>query len=108
MEDLKLDRRIVDETLEELDFLFIDNKPGRLKVDMSSKLGVGGYGEVCKGELFIALAQQTIRVAVKTLRSDPSKDLRIAYRLLREISAWSNLRHPNILPLISAQRSILH
>ncbi|KAG9004307.1 hypothetical protein FRB94_006810 [Tulasnella sp. JGI-2019a] len=99
-EDLKLDRKIVDETLEELDFLFIDNDPDRLNVDTSSKLGVGGFGEVYQADLFVALAQQTIRVAVKTLRSDPSKDLQVAHRLLREISTWSNLRHPNILSLL--------
>ncbi|KAG8994590.1 hypothetical protein FRB94_009776 [Tulasnella sp. JGI-2019a] len=98
--DLELDRKIVDETLEELDFLFIENTTARLKVDLSSKLGVGGYGEVYQADLFVALARQTIRVAVKTLRSDPSMDLRIAHRLLREISTWSSLRHPNVLSLI--------
>ncbi|KAG9035044.1 hypothetical protein FRB95_012192 [Tulasnella sp. JGI-2019a] len=34
------------------------------------------------------------------MRSDESKDLRVAYRLLREISVWADLRHQNILPLI--------
>ncbi|KAG9026987.1 hypothetical protein FRB95_008218 [Tulasnella sp. JGI-2019a] len=81
-ENLRLDRKILDETLEELDFLFIENTLGRLKIDMSSKLGVGGYGEVHQADLFVALAQQTIQVAVKMLRSDPSKDLRVAYYLV--------------------------
>ncbi|KAG9010804.1 hypothetical protein FRB94_009711 [Tulasnella sp. JGI-2019a] len=96
----KLDRKIVDETLEELDFLFIENDPNRLKIDKSKRLGEGGYGEVYEADLFVALAQQTIRVAVKMLRSDPSKDLRVAHRLLREICVWSDLRHPNVLCLI--------
>ncbi|KAG9011296.1 hypothetical protein FRB93_003098 [Tulasnella sp. JGI-2019a] len=95
-----LDRRAVDEALEELDFLFIDNDPTRLIIDKSAELGTGGSGDVYQGDLFVALAQQTIRVAVKIMRSHESKDLRVAYRLLREISVWADLRHQNILPLI--------
>ncbi|KAG9013217.1 hypothetical protein FRB94_003287 [Tulasnella sp. JGI-2019a] len=99
-ENLKLDRRIVDETLEELDFLFIDNDPTKLVIDKSAPLGAGGAENVYEADLSVALAQQTIRVAVKILRSHATKDLRVAYRLLREISVWADLRHQNILPLI--------
>ncbi|KAG9037441.1 hypothetical protein FRB95_005731 [Tulasnella sp. JGI-2019a] len=101
-EDLQLDRQRVDEALEELDFLFIDTKsdPTKLKTDRSASLGAGGAGDVFQADLFVASAQQTIRVAVKILRSHAAEDLRVAYRLLREISVWADLRHRNILPLI--------
>ncbi|KAG9011290.1 hypothetical protein FRB93_003091 [Tulasnella sp. JGI-2019a] len=79
--DLKLDRRRVDEALEELDFLFVDTEsdPNRLQIDKSASLGAGGAGEVFQADLFVASAQQTIRVAVKILRSHTTKDLRVAY-----------------------------
>ncbi|KAG9013227.1 hypothetical protein FRB94_003297 [Tulasnella sp. JGI-2019a] len=98
-EDLILDRRIVDETLEELDFLFIDNDPTKLIIDKSAPLGAGSAGDVYEADLFVALAQQTIRVAVKIMRSHATNDLQVAYRLLREISVWADLRHQNILPI---------
>ncbi|KAG8990677.1 hypothetical protein FRB94_013183 [Tulasnella sp. JGI-2019a] len=78
-EDIGLGRRIVDETLEELDFLFIDNKSTKLEIDKSARLGTGGAGDVFQADLFVAIAQQTIRVAVKILRSHESKDLRVAH-----------------------------
>ncbi|KAG8988563.1 hypothetical protein FRB93_004054 [Tulasnella sp. JGI-2019a] len=76
-EPLILSREMVDEALDELDFLFIH--PDRLKIDASAGLGGGGYGEVFQADLYVPLAQQSIKVAVKTLRSDPSGDLRVAY-----------------------------
>ncbi|KAG8986991.1 hypothetical protein FRB94_002312, partial [Tulasnella sp. JGI-2019a] len=39
-------------------------------------------------------------VAVKRLRSDETRDLRVAKRFVRELKIWSTLKHPNILPLI--------
>ncbi|KAG8988561.1 hypothetical protein FRB93_004052 [Tulasnella sp. JGI-2019a] len=68
---------MVDESLDELGFLFIH--PDRLKVDTSANLGGGGFVDVFEADLFVPLAQQTIRVAVKTLGSDPPKDFRVAY-----------------------------
>ncbi|KAG9025023.1 hypothetical protein FRB95_010617 [Tulasnella sp. JGI-2019a] len=99
-EDPILDRRIVAETLEELDFLFIDNNPTNLVIDKAAPLGAGGAGDVYQADLFVASAQQTIQVAVKILRSHAAEYLRVAYRLLREISVWAGLRHQNILSLI--------
>ncbi|KAG9037435.1 hypothetical protein FRB95_005725 [Tulasnella sp. JGI-2019a] len=109
-EDLKLTRRRVNEALEELDFLFIDTDrdPTGLVIDTSAKLGTGGAGDVYEAELFVPVAQQTIRVAVKTLRSGGLEDLRVAYRLLREISVWADLRHQNILSLIGFHLSLTH
>ncbi|KAG9011279.1 hypothetical protein FRB93_003080 [Tulasnella sp. JGI-2019a] len=100
-EDPILEQRRVDKALEELDFLFIDTEsdPTRLKIDKSASLGAGGAGDVFQADLFVASVQQTIRVAVKILRSHAT-DLRIPYRLLREISVWADLRHQNILSLI--------
>ncbi|KAG8849037.1 hypothetical protein FRB96_000937 [Tulasnella sp. 330] len=66
----------------------------RLKIDINSELGRGGFGVVRRAHL----NEQV--VAVKILRSDESQDLRVAYRLIREMKVWSKLRHQNILPLI--------
>ncbi|KAG8853668.1 hypothetical protein FRB96_008086 [Tulasnella sp. 330] len=65
-----------------------------IKIDMNSKLGQGGFGVVRPAMLYGQI------VAVKCLRSDESKDIRVANQLVREMKVWSGLRHQNILPLI--------
>ncbi|KAG9035271.1 hypothetical protein FRB95_011566 [Tulasnella sp. JGI-2019a] len=61
---------------------------------MEDELGRGGFGVVRRAQL----GGQT--VAAKILRSDESKDMAVAKRLVREMKIWSGLRHSNILPLI--------
>ncbi|KAG8882012.1 hypothetical protein FRB98_004020 [Tulasnella sp. 332] len=73
---IPLSRRTVDEKPEELDCLFIDSE--RSNIDHSAELGVGEYGRVYQADLYVPLAHQTMRVAVKTLKADTSKDLRLA------------------------------
>ncbi|KAG9037767.1 hypothetical protein FRB95_004053 [Tulasnella sp. JGI-2019a] len=65
-----------------------------IEIDMENELGRGGFGTVRRGRFREQL------VAVKCLRSDESKDIRVAYRLVREMKIWSGIRHKNILPLI--------
>ncbi|KAG8984002.1 hypothetical protein FRB93_006841 [Tulasnella sp. JGI-2019a] len=67
-----------------------------LEIDETSVIGRGGFGVVLYGKL----SGYPSPVAVKRLRSDETQDIRIAKRLVREMKAWSKLRHPNILPLI--------
>ncbi|KAG9025606.1 hypothetical protein FRB95_009969 [Tulasnella sp. JGI-2019a] len=66
----------------------------QLRIDMDNELGRGGFGIVRRAYL------GGLMVAAKILRSDESKDIRVAKRLVREMKIWSGLRHPNVLPLI--------
>ncbi|KAG8987181.1 hypothetical protein FRB94_002101, partial [Tulasnella sp. JGI-2019a] len=68
----------------------------RLEIDESSVIGRGGFGVVMRGKL----SGYHSEVAIKRLRSDETRDIRVAKRLIREMKAWSGLEHPNILPLI--------
>ncbi|KAG9014347.1 hypothetical protein FRB94_012753 [Tulasnella sp. JGI-2019a] len=67
-----------------------------LEIDESSVIGRGGFGVVMRGKLFGYRSD----VAVKRLRTDETRDIRVAKRLVREMKEWSKLKHPNILPLI--------
>ncbi|KAG9024361.1 hypothetical protein FRB95_011617 [Tulasnella sp. JGI-2019a] len=69
-------------------------KYDRLQIDMNNELGRGGFGVVRRAHLGGQV------VAAKILRSDESKDIRVAKRLVREMKVWSGLCHPNMLPLI--------
>ncbi|KAG8977568.1 hypothetical protein FRB93_011891 [Tulasnella sp. JGI-2019a] len=69
-------------------------KYSRLKIDMDSVLGQGGFGVVRCAHLGEHI------VAVKILRSDESKDTRVAKRLVREMGIWSGLCNQNVLRLI--------
>jgi len=67
-------------------------------IHQSDKLGAGGYSEVYQADLYVPIADQTMRVAVKTLRSDPSKDLRVhpaADKRFSQPSAGKTLREPS-------------
>ncbi|KAG9021894.1 hypothetical protein FRB95_001206 [Tulasnella sp. JGI-2019a] len=66
----------------------------KLEIDMNNVLGRGGFGVVRRARLGGQV------VAVKILRSDESKDMRVAKRLVREMIIWSRLCHPKVLPLI--------
>ncbi|KAG9002293.1 hypothetical protein FRB93_011719 [Tulasnella sp. JGI-2019a] len=61
---------------------------------MNNELGRGGFGVVRRAHLDGQV------VAAKILRSDESKDIRVAKRLVREMKIWAGLCHPNVLPLI--------
>lgn len=65
--------------LAELQSLFIEEN--RLTIDDGSPLAQGGYGVVRRADLADPSreADKTKSVAVKRLRSDSSKDLRVAY-----------------------------
>ncbi|KAG8989972.1 hypothetical protein FRB94_013835 [Tulasnella sp. JGI-2019a] len=67
-----------------------------LEIDERDMIGSGGFGVVTQGRL----SGYPSAVAVKRLRSDDAKDIRVAKRLVREMKAWSKLQHPNILPLL--------
>ncbi|KAG8984000.1 hypothetical protein FRB93_006839 [Tulasnella sp. JGI-2019a] len=73
-----------------------------LEIDDTSVIGRGGFGVVVCGKL----SGYPSVVAVKRLRSDETQDIRVAKRLIREMKAWSKLRHPNILPLIGFYLSV--
>jgi len=62
-------------------------------------LGRGGSGDVYLAT-FVDHSGQAVPVAVKRLRSDPTRDLQTATRLVREIAIWRTLDHPHILPLV--------
>ncbi|KAG9006408.1 hypothetical protein FRB94_000718 [Tulasnella sp. JGI-2019a] len=66
----------------------------KLEIDMNNELGRGGFGVVRRGHLDGKV------IAAKILRSDESKDTRVAKGLIREMKIWSGLRHRNVLPLI--------
>ncbi|KAG9000191.1 hypothetical protein FRB94_005635 [Tulasnella sp. JGI-2019a] len=67
-----------------------------LEIDEIHVIGTGGFGVVKQGKL----SGYPSAVAIKRLRSDDTKDIRVAKRLVREMKAWSKLQHPNILPLL--------
>ncbi|KAG8989973.1 hypothetical protein FRB94_013836 [Tulasnella sp. JGI-2019a] len=67
-----------------------------LEINEKGMVGSGGFGVVTQ----VRLSGYSSPVAVKRLRSDDTKDIRVAKRLVREMKAWSRLRHPNILPLL--------
>ncbi|KAG9028819.1 hypothetical protein FRB95_006046 [Tulasnella sp. JGI-2019a] len=66
----------------------------QLEIDMDSLLGRGGFGVVRCARFDGQL------VAVKILRSDESRDIRVAKALVREMKIWSTLSHQNVLRLI--------
>ncbi|KAG8960869.1 hypothetical protein FRC05_006539 [Tulasnella sp. 425] len=75
------------------------------RLDIREKaLGRGGYGVIKLAEL-VSDDRSTggsVTVAVKVLQTDDSSalPLRVAYRLTREMIAWSACHHENILPFI--------
>ncbi|KAG9032628.1 hypothetical protein FRB95_001138 [Tulasnella sp. JGI-2019a] len=100
---LKLDQKNLDAELASLD--------PKLRVKRSNiiedreVIGIGGYGVVTRGLLTaegISLHGNLNdgKVAVKKLPVDPSKDLRVAIRLIREVKIWAQLDHPNILKFL--------
>lgn len=71
----------------------------RLHIQDRSILGSGGYGTVKLAELLTDGSTQ--KVAVKILRSETAAmDLRVAFRLVREMKVWARLQHENILPFL--------
>jgi len=56
----------------------------------------GGAADVYEGH-FINTA---MKVAVKSLRLNMNADERIAKNIAKEIRIWSELKHPNVLPLL--------
>ncbi|KAG9001709.1 hypothetical protein FRB94_004588 [Tulasnella sp. JGI-2019a] len=67
-----------------------------LDIDESSEIGKGGFGVVMRGTMIGYHSE----VAIKRLRSDETRDIRVAKRLVREMKVWLKLKHPNILSLI--------
>ncbi|KAG8978533.1 hypothetical protein FRB93_011042 [Tulasnella sp. JGI-2019a] len=86
------DRQALRAALETLGTHHIDYN--QLQIDMDSPLGRGGFGVVRR-----ALFDDQM-VAVKILRSDESRDIRVAKALIREMKIWSRLSHQNVLRLI--------
>ncbi|KAG8872038.1 hypothetical protein FRB97_008071 [Tulasnella sp. 331] len=93
-------RRLLEEELISLGAVRINNRRLSFKRDSESMIGEGGYGTVYIGSLRNETGPGSARVAVKQLRSDAAHDLRVAIRLVREIKAWRQLFHANILPLL--------
>ncbi|KAG9027057.1 hypothetical protein FRB95_008158 [Tulasnella sp. JGI-2019a] len=62
---------------------------GIITVGQLTEEGISLYGNITTG-----------KVAIKRLFSDPGKDLRVAFRLIREVKIWESLDHPNILKLL--------
>ncbi|KAG9013185.1 hypothetical protein FRB94_003255 [Tulasnella sp. JGI-2019a] len=91
-------RKRLDEELEGLGAVRIDIN--RLSINRDVTLGKGGYGTVFLGRLRSERSAGGTQVAVKQLHSDETQDLRIAVRLTKEMKAWCQLRHSNILPLL--------
>ncbi|KAG9013184.1 hypothetical protein FRB94_003254 [Tulasnella sp. JGI-2019a] len=91
-------RKRLDEELEGLGAVRIDIS--RLSINRDVILGKGGYGTVFLGRLRSEKSAGGSQVAVKQLRSDETQDLRVAVRLTKEMKAWCQLRHNNILPLL--------
>ncbi|KAG8984003.1 hypothetical protein FRB93_006842 [Tulasnella sp. JGI-2019a] len=60
-----------------------------LVIDEAYIIGKGGFGVMAYGKL----SGYPSPVAVKRLRSDEAQDIRVAKRLVREMKAWSKLRH---------------
>ncbi|KAG8984883.1 hypothetical protein FRB93_006180 [Tulasnella sp. JGI-2019a] len=100
---LDLDRRNLDSALDSLD--------ARLRVNLANiiehpaVMGRGGFSSVTVGDLTeegIALygSLSAGKVAIKRLFSDSSKDLRVAFRLIREVKIWERANHSNILKLL--------
>ncbi|KAG9031568.1 hypothetical protein FRB95_002562 [Tulasnella sp. JGI-2019a] len=67
-----------------------------LEIDKSFIIGRGGVGDVMRGRV----SGYHSEVAIKRLRSNETRDIRVAKRLVQELKMWSTLKHPNILPLI--------
>ncbi|KAG8981518.1 hypothetical protein FRB93_008574 [Tulasnella sp. JGI-2019a] len=67
-----------------------------LEIDESSVIGRGGFGVLMRGKM----RDYHSDVAVKRLTSDETRDIRVAKRLVREMKAWSKLKHRNVLSLI--------
>ncbi|KAG8987707.1 Interleukin-1 receptor-associated kinase 1 [Tulasnella sp. JGI-2019a] len=67
-----------------------------LEIDQSFKIGRGGFGVVIRAKMLGYHSE----VAVKRLKSDKTRYICVAKRLVRELKTWSTLKHPNILPLI--------
>ncbi|KAG9011298.1 hypothetical protein FRB93_003100 [Tulasnella sp. JGI-2019a] len=89
---------IKDDELEGLGAARIDIN--RLSINRDVVLGKGGYGTVFLGKLGSEKSAAGRQVAVKQLRSDETQDLRVAVRLTKEMKAWCQLQHSNILPLL--------
>ncbi|KAG9045901.1 hypothetical protein FS837_005459 [Tulasnella sp. UAMH 9824] len=96
-----LDRTVLNNALRPLAQYFIPKN--RLHI-REKALGRGGYGVVKLAEL-VSDDKSTggsVTVAVKVLQTDDSAalPLRVAYRLTREMIAWSACHHENILPFV--------
>ncbi|KAG8983960.1 hypothetical protein FRB94_008748 [Tulasnella sp. JGI-2019a] len=86
--------------LEDLHSYKVD--PAHIKIDETVVLGRGGFGVVKRAEW---LGRSPKKVVVKRL-SDTIQGVRMAKRLLRELTVWSKLQHENILPLLGFHLSI--
>ncbi|KAG8992850.1 hypothetical protein FRB93_002172 [Tulasnella sp. JGI-2019a] len=100
---VKLDRKNLDTELASLDPKLRVKR--RNIIETSEVIGHGGFGSVTVGTLTaegISLYGNLNggKVAVKKLFTDPSKDLRVATRLIREVKIWAQLDHPKILKFI--------
>ncbi|KAG9027698.1 hypothetical protein FRB95_007469 [Tulasnella sp. JGI-2019a] len=71
-----------------------------LSINRDAILGKGDYGTVFLGKLKSEKSTGGTLVAVKQLCSDETRDLRVAVRLAKEMKAWCQLQHSNILPLL--------
>ncbi|KAJ7585178.1 TKL/TKL-ccin protein kinase [Mycena floridula] len=73
---------------------------GKIKKEGRFPAAHGGFADVWKGVW--RDGQHERLVAIKVLRSgvdDPLAEEKMKRRLAREMDAWKNLKHPNILPL---------
>ncbi|KAG8984882.1 hypothetical protein FRB93_006179 [Tulasnella sp. JGI-2019a] len=100
---LDLDRSNLDTALGSLD--------NRLRVNLANiiehpaVIGRGGFSSVTVGDLTeegISLYGNLSagKVEIKRLFSDSNKDLRVAFRLIREVKIWEKVDHHNILKLL--------
>ncbi|KIO30782.1 hypothetical protein M407DRAFT_20107 [Tulasnella calospora MUT 4182] len=66
-------------------------------VEYDSEIGFGGFGEV-----YLAMLDGSLKVAVKQLRIIQTKGIRarVAMRLARELKIWAKAKHPNVLKLV--------
>ncbi|KLO09382.1 kinase-like protein [Schizopora paradoxa] len=71
---------------------------GKISIRTNDQVGFGASCDVFKSELASSNGQ-TVLVAVKRFRFFLLQDISFARGLQREVHLWSNLDHPNVLPL---------
>ncbi|KAG6331953.1 hypothetical protein ID866_7137 [Astraeus odoratus] len=77
---------------------------GRLDRDTSRRPQRGGFADVYPG----TLRPEGVKVAIKTVRSDPPNEVDTIAEVLREVHLWSKLRHDNIIPLLGITTDFEH